>query len=181
MIYTWKELKQKEGNRYLLESLISKGKYKKISHGLYSDGNSNELEELFARYPKATLTMQSAFEYYELSNYIPEKYYIVTPRNHCVIKNNKVDQSYASDEIINIGRIEDDTKYGHIYVYDLERMLIELFRMKNKLPRDYYLEVISSYRELFKNDAISSYKLSEYCKHFKNGLAILNNIQEVFA
>ena len=182
MIYTWNELIKKEGSRSSLESLIANGKYKRISHGIYSDsGDDTDLEMIFARYPRSVLTLQSAFEYYGLSTYIPEKYYIATPRNSCVIDDNRVCQSYMSNDIINVGRVVDNTKYGRIYIYDLERLLIELFRYKNKLPRDYFLEIINSYRPLFENNKISFFTLEEYSRYFKNGLKIIRNIQEVFA
>ena len=65
MVYTWKELVKKNGSRFAVEARIAKGEYKKVAHGLYTDdgGYLSELEQLFMRYPKATLTMQRAFEY----------------------------------------------------------------------------------------------------------------------
>ena len=33
-------------------------------------------------------------------------------------------------------------------IYDKERMLIELLRYKNRLPYDYYKEILGHYREL---------------------------------
>ncbi len=181
MIYTWEDLLKKEGSRSLVETSIAKGKYKKISHGLYTDGDLfiSEMEQLFARYPRATLTMQSAFEYYQLSNYIPDKYFIVTPYNAHRIDNDKVIQSYMDENLTKIGREKIDTEFGYVYIFDKERMLIELFRNKNKLPRDYFLEIVSSYRILKSMGVISFYKVSEYCKSFNNGTRILKEIQEV--
>lgn len=181
MVYTWNELVQKEGNRFFAKKAVLKGKYKKISHGIYVDEGEyiSELEQLFVQYPRATLTMQSAFDYYEMSDYVPDKYYLATPYNSHTIRNKKVFQSYMSDNIIDIGREKVKTEYGYIYIYDKERMLIELFRLKNKLPRAYFLEVVKSYRSLKEAGVLSSYKLSDYAKHFKNGLGILKTIQEV--
>ena len=181
MIYTWKEIVEKEGNRFLAESSIAKGKYSKVSHGLYVDSGAHisELEQIFATYPRATLTMQSAFEYYQLSDYIPDKYYVVTPYNAHRIKNPKVIQSYMNEELMQIGREKIKTQYGYIYIFSKERMLIELIRLKNKLPRDYYLEAISSYRVLKSMNLLSMYTISEYCKSFPSGMKILKEIQEV--
>ena len=181
MVYTWNDIVKKEGNRFFAKTAVAKGKYKKISHGIYVDSGEfiSELEQLFVQYPRATLTMQSAFDYYEMSDYVPDKYYLVTPYNSHTIKNKKVSQSYMSDNIIDIGRVKVETKYGYIFIYDRERMLIELFRLKNKFPRAYFLEIIKSYRSLKEEGAISSYKLSDYCKHFKNGPKIIETIQEI--
>ena len=181
MLYKWKELIEKEGSRFLAETAIAKHKYDKVAHGVYSDDGIylSELEQLFVMYPKATLSLQSAFEYYGLSNYIPDKYYLVTPYNAHTINNPKVTQQYMSEDIINIGRTKLKTQYGHIFIYDKERMLIELFRLRNKFSRDYFLELIKAYRELKEENAISAYKLSEYAKYFKNGTKLLKTIQEV--
>ena len=35
-----------------------------------------------------------------------------------------------------------------IYIYSKERLLVELIRYKNKLPFDYYKEIIESYRQI---------------------------------
>ena len=43
--------------------------------------------------------------------------------------------------------IEEKVIYGTpIKVYSKERMLVELIRHKNKIPFDYYKEIISNYR-----------------------------------
>lgn len=181
MIYTWDEIVKIEGNRFLAESNITKGKYKKVSHGIYTDSgvHISELEQLFVQYPRATLTLQSAFEYYSLSDYIPDKYYIVTPYNAHRITNSKVVQSYMNEEVMKIGREKIQTEHGYIYIFDKERMLIELVRLSHRLPYDYYHEVIASYRILKSMNVISMYKISEYCKHIPYGMRVLKTIQEV--
>ena len=181
MIYTWKDIVKVEGSINNAYRSVEKRKYKKVSHGIYVDDGQliSELEQLFVRYPRATLTMQSAFDYYELSDYIPDKYYLATPYNSHTIQNNKVFQSYMSEEMMSIGRQKIVTQYGYIYIFDKERMLIELFRLKIKLPREYFLEVVSSYRVLKSMGAISMRKISEYCMKMSNGSRLLKEIQEM--
>lgn len=181
MVYTWEEIVKIEGSTNKAYKSIENRKYKKVSHGVYVDDGEfiSELEQLFVRYPRATLTLQSAFEYYDLSDYIPDKYYLVTPYNSHTIKNDKVSQSYMSEEMMKIGRQKINTKYGYIYIFDKERMLIELFRLKVKLPKEYFLEVVSSYRVLKSTGIISLRKISEYCMKMTNGHELLRKIQEM--
>lgn len=181
MIRTWNEIVEIEGGINNARKSTKNGKYQKVSHGVYVDDNVliSELEQLFVRYPRATLTLQSAFEYYDLSDYVPDKYYLVTPYNAHTIKDDKVSQSYMSEEMIEIGRVKVQTKYGYIYIFDLERMLIELFRLKNKLSREYFLEVVASYRKLKMDNQLSLYKVSSYCLNMKNGDRLLREIQEM--
>lgn len=181
MVYTWKEIVKIEGNINKAYKSIENRKYKKVSYGVYVDdsGLISELEQIFVRYPKATLTLQSAFDYYELSDYVPDKYYLVTPYNSHTIKNDKVLQSYMDEELIEVGRQKISTHYGYIYIFDKERMLIELFRLKAKLPKEYFLEVVSSYRLLKSKDAISFKKISDYCMKMTRGQRLLKDIQEM--
>lgn len=181
MVYTWEEIVKIEGNINKAYKSVKERKYKKVSHGVYVDDGEqiSELEQLFVRYPRATLTLQSAFDYYELSDYIPDKYHLVTPYNAHTIKNNKVSQSYMNEEMIEIGREKIVTKYGYTYIFDKERMLIELFRLKTKLQKEYFLEVVSSYRVLKSMEVISLKKISDYCMKITNGKRILKEIQEM--
>ena len=181
MVITWKDIVKQEGSVAAAYASIHKRKYKRVSHGIYVDDGEyiSELEQLFVRYPRATLTMQSAFDYYELSDYVPEKYHLVTPYNAHVIDNNKVAQSYMDEKTMEIGRETIKTNYGFIKIFNIERMLIELFRLKSKLSRSYFLEVVSSYRVLKASGAISLKKVSEYCKKLTYGERILREIQEM--
>ena len=181
MVYTWNDLVFKEGGTNQATASVVKRKYVKVAHGIYVDDGVfiSELEQLFVRYPRATLTMQSAFEYYDLSDYVPDKYFVTTPYNAHTINNDKVVQSYMEESMMSVGREKIKTKYGFIYIFDKERMLIELFRLKRKLPPSYFLEVVSSYRVLKSMNAISFRKISEYSKKIKNGNKILKDIQEM--
>lgn len=181
MTYTYEELFQTLGSYYKVKKEIEKGNYQKISHGLYTDKSlfSNELENIFLRYPKAILTLESAFAYYGMSDYVPEKYVIATSQKAHKIDNPKIEQIYITDEILNIGKGTIKTKDGFINIYDKERMLIELIRLKTKLSYPIFKEVINSYRELFKEEKIDNNKLVKYCSLFKNGENIRKQIQEV--
>lgn len=181
MIYTTSELIQLLGNFSKINVAINKGKYHKVSHGLYSDESPylTELESLFARYPNAILTLESAFDYYGMSDYIPDEYVVATAQNAHKIRIKKVKQIFVSNDLLNIGKTTIKTEYGIINIYDKERMLIELFRLKSKLSYDYYKEVVNSYRTLFKKGELDMYKVLKYCQCFSRKDSLLKNIQEI--
>lgn len=181
MNYTLKELISIHENKKVVLDLIKQGKYIKISHGIYSDEEPelSELEYIFLRYPNATLTLQSAVAYYDLSDYVPNKYHISTPLNAHKIHLSKVEQTFMRNEMCDIGRIRIETNNGYIYIYDKERLLIEIFRLQKKLPYDYVKEVINSYRLLAKEEAISFRKIVKYCEMITYGKSIRNRIKEV--
>lgn len=169
MIYTAQELKAKLGNYQRINKAISDGDYIKLSHGLYvdSDPNLSELEALFMRYPNAVLTMQSAFAFHGLSDYIPDKYYVATVQNAHVINNSKVTQIFVLNKIFAFGKETIKTKYGTINIYDKERLLIELFRLKTKIDYPLYKEVVNSYRKLMANHELDNHKIVKYCSLLK--------------
>lgn len=181
MIYSYADLLKKHGSYYQINKALKKGAYFKVSHGLYSDQSPyiGEVETIFLRYPKAVLTLQSAFAFYDMSDFVPNKYIVATTQKAHKIDNVKVEQIYITDEIFGIGIETIKTKYGQINIYDKERMLIELFRLKSKLGYDYFRKIINSYRRLFKENAIDNHRLLKYCLLFKNGGSLLKKIQEV--
>ena len=181
MIRTTSELLKTHGSHYRISRLLQSGELKKVGHGLYSDGEAwaAELETICARYPHAVLTAESAFAFYDLSDYVPDCYSFVTPLNAHRILNEKVSQTYMDRDIVGIGVAEAKTEHGIVRVYDRERMLIELFRLKSKFPPDYFREVVNSYRELAKEEAIDFRLLDSYCERFKKGHLLHQRIAEV--
>ena len=180
MIRTTAQLLQTYKSHYQISLLIKKGTLTKIGHGLYSDDDIElaEVEAICARYPNAVLTMESAFAFYRLSDYVPDRYTFVTPLNAHRIQDDKVSQSFMRNEIISIGVVELKTKHGAIRIYDKERMLIELIRLKSKLAPDYFREVVHSYRDLVRDEALDFVKLQSYCKCFKKGYSLRTHIEE---
>ena len=68
------------------------------------------------------------------------------------------------------------TEYGNIRIYDFERMLIELFRLKEKYPPELFYEVVNSFRK--KRHLINFYRINQYLEHFSNGKSLQQKIKE---
>lgn len=181
MIYTAGELKQSLGGFAQINDAVKNGKYHKISHGLYTDESPflSELENIFARYPNAILTLESAFDYYDMFDYIPDCYVVATPLNAHKIKTKNVKQFFMANDILNIGKTTIKTEYGYINIYDKERLLIELFRLKSKISYEHYKEVVRSYRKLSQQGELNYNKISDYCMKLRNGERLLEQIQEI--
>lgn len=181
MIKSTAELLPIYGGLYGIAKAVRGGELIKVGHGLYCDDKPelSELEIICARYPRAVLTGESAYSYHGLSDYVPERYSFATPLNAHRILNPKVRQSFMECAMAAIGIEEFKTKYGTVRIYDKERMLIELFRLKSRLSPDYFREIVNSYRDLAKLDSIDFRKLSSYCLQFKKGHLIQKRIEEV--
>jgi predicted transcriptional regulator of viral defense system len=176
MLYTYKDLMKRYTNDYQLKKALQRNEIRKVKPGLYSDGDTLfDLPEIFLKRKDTVLTLQSAFQIHEVSDYIPEYTYVSTPRNAYPIRNSDVKQLFISDKYHKIGvqsKIIDDI---NIRVYDLERSLIELIRYEKKIGFEEYHHVLRKYRE--KKDHIDFNKLLSYAKHFRSYKKIVNVIQ----
>ena len=179
MIYTAKELLKKGDTQYSIRNKISRGKLFLLEHGLYSDEKNPYVDEVYIckKYPNAILTGLSAFYIYGLTDHIPDRFYLSTEQHSFPIRREDVSQSYQDSSFFSIGKSKTKYEDGVIVVYDLERTLIELVRLKEKYPPELYYEVLNSFRKI-KNE-LDFYKINKYLKHFNNGEALSQKIKEV--
>lgn len=147
MFLTYQDCIEKYKNDYYLEKAIETGLLHKIEKGIYSDTPSwRELALVAFKNKNAIFTLNSAFYYQDLTDSIPDCYFLGTNRDATKIKDANVKQVFYPETILMLG-VEEKTVYGTtIKLYSKERLLVELIRHKNKLPFDYYKEIISSYR-----------------------------------
>lgn len=149
MILLYKDCIKKYGSKYKLNKLVSQGQLFKIEKGVYSNKKYvPEYQVISVKYPKAVFTLNSAFYYQQLTDVIPEKYYLTTDRGASKISDNRVIQIFENSKELMFGA--EMIKYGEskILMYNKERLLIELLRNKNKLPYDYYKEILINYRTI---------------------------------
>lgn len=182
MIFKYSDLLKKHKSRRQVDKLIKEGFYKKFSKGIYcfNDDNVGENELLCYKYKNVTITLLSALYFYNLTDSVPDKSYVVSLINGTIIKEQYVSQYFMKEKYFYIGREKVETKFGYIYIYDKERLLIEIFRLKNKLPYETYKEVCNVYRELVKQEKIDLSKVVKYAHQLSTrGDGILNTILEV--
>ena len=149
MIYSYEESINKYGSKYLLKKAVQSGEFYQQDKGIYSDEQYVSDEYIIAaKYPKAIYTMQSAFYHYNLTDVIPEKYYLATDRDAAKIPDSRVVQIFEKKDLLMLGATIDIRNGFTINIYNRERLLVELLRHKSKLPFSYYKEVLLSYRDI---------------------------------
>ena len=156
------------------------GNYYKIENGLYSDIEFvNPLEIICKKYPSAIFASDSAYYYYDLTDVIPDYYYLATKRSDSRINDNNIKQLFIPNELFEFGRTEIEIENIKINIYDEERMLVELIRKKNTIPFDYYKEIITNYRK--RTDKLDIYKIQKYISYYKNEISLYDTLmREVF-
>ena len=180
MLYTYKECLEKFGSKYQINKLVSEGKLYKQEKGIYSDEKYiPALQIISMRYPKAVFTMNSAFYYHNLTDVIPDEYYLATDRGAPKIKDRRVIQIFENSEFLLMGAEYSRHNNIEIFMYNKERMLVELLRNKNKLPFDYYKEILGNYRKIIDNLDIP--EIQDYAYVLPKSRMIMEALQtEVF-
>ena len=180
MLITYQEALMNLGNRYQVRKAVSEGRLHPVSRGIYSTKQDEDrLAVIAKRYPDAILTGQTALYAHGLVTSPPERIDLATKRGGTKIRDHAVRQHFIPTEWLGIGRstvIIDGIK---LPVYNLERMLIELMRSRNKLPYDLYREAIGSFRS--HSEQLDIYRLQDYAEAIPRGGAHLERaMKEVF-
>ena len=180
MVYSYKECKDKYKTDYNIKKEMVAGNLRRVSRGIYTDDKcESDLDTVSKKYPYSVFTTNSAFYYLGLTDTIPKGYYLATDKNATKIKNKKVKQFFDNNGCLELGMIEMERDGPLIRIYNKERMLVELIRHKNKLPFDYYKEIIASYRRLIYD--IDVQEVQEYAMQLPRTNKVMETIQmEVF-
>lgn len=180
MLYFHKELKEKLKSDYQIQKAVSNKEYYKIENGLYSDVEFvNPLEIICKKYPDAIFTSDSAYYYYDLTDVIPNYFYLATRRTDTRITDKSIKQIFIPNDLFEFGKTQIEVENVKINIYDEERVLVELIRKKNLIPFDYYKEIITNYRK--KIDKLDIYKIQEYISYYKNESSLYDTLmREVF-
>jgi len=164
------------GSDYMIQKKVDADELFKVGRGIYSeDKHVPELAVLAYRYPKAVVTLRNAFYIHGLTDVIPDKYDLSTDRNASKIPSDNIKQYFAPSFFFEQG-VETVYYKGYpIRMYSKERMLIELLRYKNKLPFDYYKEVLSSFREILSQLDIQA--IQDYASEAPKSGKIMERLQ----
>lgn len=176
MFYSYKELLKKYKSDYQIKKAVQKKEVFKIKPGIYSDDKSEDVfAELFITRKDAILTLQSAFHFHNVTDYVPEFIYVATPRSAYPISIQDVKQVFISNKYHLIGVSEIKEEGYTMRVYDLERTLIELIRYETKIPFEEYHHVLKKFREI--KNKLDFNTLMKYAKMFKSYKKIVLIVQ----
>lgn len=180
MLYFRNELDKNKYSTYQLNKAIKNKELFKIDNGLYSDIEFvNPLEIISKKYPNAIFTSDSAYYYYDLTDVIPDSFYLATKRTDSRITDKNIKQVFIPNDLFEVGKTQIKIENVEINIYDEERMLVELIRKKNIIPFDYYKEIIANYRKM--TDKLDIYKIQNYISYYKNESSLYDTLmREVF-
>ena len=163
MLKTRAECLEEYGSDYHINQLVGAGKLFRIDRGIFSeDEHVPELALLSYKYPKAIISMETAFYLYGLTDEVPDFCTMATKREAAPIADTRVKQIFMPKKLLGLGATKMDYKGYDIQIFDRERMLIELVRYKSKLSFNYYKEVLGNYRRILAQ--LNSEKIRDYAE-----------------
>lgn len=177
MLFSYTECTEKYKTDYSIKKAIRNGELFRIESGIYSDKESvSELAVIAKQYPNAVFAMNSAFYYWKLTDTIPDYYYLMTDKNSSKISDNRVKQLFDNNNSLNLGITILNVEGVDIKIFSLERMLVELMRMKNKISFDYYKEIVLNYRKRICDLDFSI--IENYAEALPKSNIVIRSIQE---
>ncbi len=177
MLLDYQGCTQEYANPYQIKQAIQRRTLYRIERGIYATvPHVSELAILQKKYPKAIITMESAFYYHGLTTDIPELYHLATPAKAARLKDRRIKQWFVPAKLFPLGQIEMEQEGTRIRIYDKERMLIELLRYKSSLPYDYYKEILRHYRRML--ETLDIERIQEYASIFPRSETIWKRLEE---
>ena len=180
MLLSYSECMERWQSDYQIKKRIQNGTLFRIEKGIYSDKQEvSTLAVITKKYPDSIFTLDSAFYYHGLTDVIPDEYCIATDSHSIALRDNRVKQVYVPSECLELGVMQMQRLDALFRIYDRERLLIELLRYKNKLPYDYYKEILGNYRGLLYELDIE--RIQVYAERFPKSKMITEALErEVF-
>lgn len=155
-------------NKYHLGKLIKSGRVEKIQHGIYklTEYEISEFAQLKKIIPRGIICLYSAWNYYELTTYIPHEYHV------SIEKKSKVKLPYYppvklyywDNSIFQIGVIQEEIENVKIDIYNIEKSVCDAVKFRNKIGKDILNEILTNY--LYRQDKNID-KLIKYAKQLR--------------
>ncbi|MCQ2507423.1 MAG: hypothetical protein MJ097_01385 [Dorea sp.] len=176
MLLTYKECIERYGTDYRIKKEIQAGRLYQKEKGLYSEHKfCSDIEFITTKYPRAIFTAESAYYYYGMTDVIPDSFHLATVRTDSRIKDGSVRQYFINKELFELGKTNMTYHGVQISIYSRERLLVDLIRKKNKLPYDYYKEIISNYRRIA--EELDFFVVEECTANLRNRDSIMRTIE----
>lgn len=172
-----KRLKEAGFTHYQLNNLISTGQVIKVKHGLYkwNDTDHDELGVVMRVVTQGICCLFTACQHYELTTFVSSEYHLAIPKkSKIVLPDYPPVKLYYWNETSYATGITQITSHGFtIPIYDVEKTVCDMMRLRNKIGMDTVKEVVEAYLERKDRNLV---KLSNYARALGIGTYISNSL-----
>ena len=137
-------------HHHYLDLLVEKGEVIKIKRGLYRLATvsiDDELEEVSRIVPEGVVCLFSAWNYYQLSDFVPPEYHIAIEKSRKVALPDypPIKIYYWSEKYWSIGIAQAQIGNTRVNIYEKEKSVCDAVRFRNKIGKDVEKEVLKNY------------------------------------
>lgn len=179
-VVSYLKCRSEYGSDYAIRKAIEEGSLFRVGRGLYSRSpRPGFLAIEMARHPDAIVCLDSAFFYHGLTDMVPDSLHLATSRSAKRISDPVVCQHFVPQVILHVGETSMERNGVSMRIYDLERVAIDVVRMRPRLPYDLCKEVILALRD--RSRYMYPARIADYLERFPRRDSILNAIEkEIF-
>ncbi|MCD4793800.1 MAG: type IV toxin-antitoxin system AbiEi family antitoxin domain-containing protein [Bacteroidales bacterium] len=175
-----KEITEQGINKYHLLKLVETGEVEKLKHGIYklTDYQTNEYLEIKSLVPNGIICLFSAWNYYELTTYLPHEFHVAIKKKSKVKLPDypPIKLYYWDNNTLNTGVKNINFDNFNILIYDIEKSVCDAVKFRNKIGKDILNEILTEYlkRKNRNLDLLIKYsKILRVEKILKNYLDVL--------
>jgi len=153
-------------HHHYLDLLFKEGKVLKVKRGLYrlaSVNTEDEIEEVSRIVPNGVLCLFSAWNFYELSDFVPPEYHVAIEKSRKITLPDypPIRVYFWSEKYWSAGITETSIGDTTVKIYDREKSVCDAIKFRNKIGKDVEREVLTNYLKA-KNRNID--KLLQYAR-----------------
>lgn len=142
----------------------------RLSHGIYVDGDYDELASIMARYPSSIVTLETALSLHGIIDaFVSPPFFLSFGLGYRLVKEKGVVQIWEDDSTRRIGTLTMERDGIEFLCYDKERLLIELFRRESRIGMEAMRQAVFYYRAAANEGKLNLPRIREYCKALPKG------------
>lgn len=146
----FKDIIKKGVSKTFLINYVQKNKLERVARGVYlsKEGLKDDMYILSLKNQKAILSYESALDLHGLTKKEPSNISVTVLKSynatHLRTKGVKVHQ--VSEDLINMGKINIETKYGNdVIAYDMERTICDVIKNKDRMDSQTFSYAMKKY------------------------------------
>lgn len=144
-----KQLRDAGFTHYQLNQLIQTGQVLKVKQGVYrwNDSDRNELAEVARIVPEGIFCLYTACQHYQLSTFVASAYHLAIPKKSKVVLPAYPPIKLYYWETVSYQTGQNEIKPDGIVIpmYNVEKTVCDVIRLRNKVGLDIVKEVVITY------------------------------------